>query len=80
PVKNEHPRYRPVPLKEPRRARARMPELPVAERQGNFSEVELGYDEAEGRGEAGRCINCGYCCECGQCVSACLAKAVDHGQ
>jgi heterodisulfide reductase subunit A-like polyferredoxin len=80
PVKNEHPRYRPVPLKEPRRARARMPELPVAERQGNFREVELGYDEAEGRGEAGRCINCGYCCECGQCVSACLAKAVDHGQ
>jgi heterodisulfide reductase subunit A-like polyferredoxin len=80
PVKNEHPRYRPVPLNEPRRARARMPELPVAERRGNFREVELGYEEAEGRGEAGRCINCGYCCECGQCVGACLAKAVDHGQ
>ena len=80
PVKNEHPRYRPVPLNEPRRARARMPELPVAERQGNFREVELGFEEADGRGEAGRCINCGYCCECGQCVSACLAKAVDHDQ
>jgi heterodisulfide reductase subunit A-like polyferredoxin len=80
PVKNEHPRYRPVPLNEPRRARAHMPELPLAERQGNFREVELGYEEADGRGEAGRCINCGYCCECGQCVDACLAKAVDHGQ
>ena len=80
PIKNEHPLYRPVPLNEPRRARARMPELPVAERQGNFREVELGYEEADGRGEAGRCINCGYCCECGQCVSACLAKAVDHDQ
>ena len=80
PVKNEHPLYRPVPRNEPRRARARMPELPVEQRQGNFMEVELGYDEAEGRGEAGRCINCGYCCECQQCVSACLAKAVDHGQ
>jgi len=80
PVKNEHPRYRPMPLNEPRRARARMPELPVAERQGNFREVELGYEEADGRGEAGRCINCGYCCECQQCVSACLAKAVVHDQ
>jgi heterodisulfide reductase subunit A-like polyferredoxin len=80
PIKNEHPRYRPVPRSEPRRPRARMPELPVAERQANFMEVELGYDEAAGRGEADRCINCGYCCECLQCVEACLAKAVVHDQ
>ena len=80
PVKNEHPLYRPVPPEEPRRARARMPELPVAARRGNFKEVELGYDEAAGREEASRCINCGFCCECGQCAGACLAHAVDHGQ
>jgi len=79
-IKNEHPRYRPVPSNEPRRPRARMPELPVAARQGNFMEVELGYEEAAGRGEAGRCINCGYCCECLQCVEVCLAKAVVHDQ
>ena len=57
-----------------------MPELPAAERQGNFKEVELGFDEAAGRAEAARCLNCGVCCECGQCVEACLAKAVDHAQ
>jgi heterodisulfide reductase subunit A-like polyferredoxin len=80
PVKNEHPVYRPVPQDEPLRPRAHMPELPVAGRRGNFNEVELGFDEAAGRAEADRCINCGYCCECGQCVSACLAHAVDHTQ
>jgi heterodisulfide reductase subunit A-like polyferredoxin len=80
PIKNEHPAYRPVPPGEPRRARARMPELPPSERRGNFKEVELGYDEETGRAEAARCINCGFCCECGQCVSACLAHAVDHSQ
>jgi len=31
-----------------------MPELAVEERQGNFKEVELGYDEETGRAEAGR--------------------------
>ena len=80
PIKNEHPRFRPIPENEPRKARAHMPELPPDQRLGNFNEVELGYGEAEGREEASRCINCGYCCECQQCVSACLAKAVDHQQ
>ncbi len=50
--------------------------LPVRERQGNFKEVELGYDEAAGREEASRCLNCGYCCECFQCVAACGPHAV----
>jgi heterodisulfide reductase subunit A-like polyferredoxin len=80
PIQNEHPRYRPIPESEPRRARAHMPELSVEQRKGNFNEVELGYGEAEGREEAARCLNCGYCCECYQCVSACLAQAVDHRQ
>ena len=80
PAAPESPVHRPIPWNEPRRPRAHMPELPVAERQGNFREVELGFDEPAGRGEAGRCVNCGGCSECGQCVEACLAKAVDHAQ
>jgi len=80
PVVNENPVYRPIPEDEPAVERARMPELAVNKRQGNFDEVELGYAEDEGRAEAARCLNCGYCCECYQCVEACLANAVDHSQ
>jgi heterodisulfide reductase subunit A-like polyferredoxin len=80
PVVNENPVYRPIPEDEPVMQRAKMPELPVSKRQGNFNEVELGYTEEEGRAEAARCLNCGYCCECYQCVDACLAHAVDHSQ
>jgi thioredoxin reductase len=76
PVSNEHPVYRPIPEDEPRKERGKMPALPLKERQGNFKEVELGYDEATGREEAGRCLNCGYCCECYQCVAACGPHAV----
>ncbi len=80
PVKAVDPVYRPVPENEPVEARYKMPELPASERSGNFKEVELGYEEGDGRAEASRCINCGYCCECMQCVDACLADAVDHDQ
>jgi heterodisulfide reductase subunit A-like polyferredoxin len=80
PVVNENPVYRPIPEDEPIVERARMPELAVDQRKGNFNEVELGYAEAEGRAEAARCLNCGYCCECYQCVDACLANAIDHRQ
>ncbi len=55
-----------------------MPELALAAREGNFGEVELGYDADTGRKEAARCLNCGHCSECMQCVPACLAEAVDH--
>ncbi len=79
-IANENPIYRPIPEREPKRARAKMPELPVSARQGNFLEVELGLAEEPGREEADRCLNCGYCCECFQCVDACLAHAIDHGQ
>jgi heterodisulfide reductase subunit A-like polyferredoxin len=76
PLTVENPVYRPVPQGEAPRSRARMPELPLEQRKGNFSEVELGYTEAVGKEEAGRCLNCGYCCECFQCVEACGAGAV----
>ena len=77
---NENPVYRPIQDDEPEIPRAKMPELPVEKRTGNFQEVELGYDEASGQAEAGRCLNCGYCSECFQCVDACLAEAIDHSQ
>ncbi|MGD9333906.1 MAG: FAD-dependent oxidoreductase [Desulfobacterales bacterium] len=68
--------YRPIPKDQNTRPRARMPELPVAERRANFKEVALGYDPQTGEAEAARCLNCGYCCECFQCVEACDANAV----
>jgi heterodisulfide reductase subunit A-like polyferredoxin len=50
------------------------------ERNKNFREVALGFDEKETRLEAERCLKCGICSECYQCVDACLAKAIDHNQ
>jgi heterodisulfide reductase subunit A-like polyferredoxin len=50
------------------------------ERDRNFREVALGFDEKETRLEAERCLKCGICSECYQCVEACLAKAIDHNQ
>jgi heterodisulfide reductase subunit A-like polyferredoxin len=75
-VAKDNPVYRPVSKDEPKQPRAPMPELPVAERQDDFKEVALGYDEKTGEAEATRCLNCGYCCECFQCVDACEAGAV----
>ncbi|MBW1852508.1 MAG: FAD-dependent oxidoreductase, partial [Deltaproteobacteria bacterium] len=80
PVINENPVYRPIQDDETEIPRAKMPELPVEKRAGNFQEVELGYEESSGQAEAGRCLNCSYCSECLQCVDACLAEAVDHSQ
>jgi len=75
-IPKAHPVYRPVPKDQNKRPRTPMPERPVGERQGNFREVTLGYDEETGEAEAARCLNCGYCCECFQCVQACEAGAV----
>lgn len=38
--------------------RAHMPELEVEQREGNFNEVELGFDSKTASCEASRCINC----------------------
>jgi len=79
----EDPVYRPVPEADSPEPRAQMPEIPVADRAGNFREVATGYDRETGTREAGRCLNCGYCCECFQCVEACKAGAITmetHGE
>jgi heterodisulfide reductase subunit A-like polyferredoxin len=65
---------------EPLMPRTSMRTLPVAEREGNFREIALGFSEDETRLEADRCLKCGICSECYQCVKACLAGAVDHEQ
>jgi NADPH-dependent glutamate synthase beta subunit-like oxidoreductase len=38
--------------------RPRVPELPLVDRTGAFTEVELGYDERTTREEAKRCLRC----------------------
>ncbi|MEE8204539.1 MAG: pyridine nucleotide-disulfide oxidoreductase, partial [Dehalococcoidales bacterium] len=38
--------------------RPETPTLPINERLGNFSQVELGYNEETARKEAKRCLNC----------------------
>jgi len=75
-VEYANPVYRPLPEGQGKKARVKMPELPLENREGSFNEVELGYDEKAGKQEAGRCLNCGYCCECFQCVGACGPGAV----
>ncbi len=75
-ILKKNPGYRPVPKNEIIKARATMPKLPLAHREGNFNEVELGYNVRTGKDEAERCLNCGYCCECFQCVEACEPGAV----
>ncbi len=61
-----------------KKARRTSEELPVAQRQGNFREVELCFTEEDAAAEAERCLNCALCSECGECVRACEQKAIDH--
>jgi heterodisulfide reductase subunit A-like polyferredoxin len=61
-----------------KKARRRNEELPVAQRQGNFREVELCFTEEDAIAEAERCLNCALCSECGECVRACEQNAIDH--
>ncbi len=65
---------------EVKKERLPMKKLALEERDRNFNEVALGYNEEETRKEAERCLKCGICSECYQCVDACLAKAIDHNQ
>ncbi len=60
--------------------RIETPKAPVADRIGDFREVELCLSEAQALAEAKRCLSCGLCSECYQCVLACKAHAIDHQQ
>ncbi len=54
--------------------RPEMPMLNVDRRRTTFQQVELGYDEASVRKEAGRCLRCDLCRRCGKCVEICRDK------
>ncbi|MDH4214657.1 MAG: FAD-dependent oxidoreductase [Candidatus Thorarchaeota archaeon] len=62
----------------PVEARASMPKQGLESRKRDFSEVELGFNEARAAAEAERCLGCAVCCECERCVDACTRDAIDH--
>jgi len=57
--------------------RAKMPEIPVAERQGNFNEVETGFPEEVAVAEAKRCLSCRRCLGCALCWAECKPEAIN---
>ncbi len=57
--------------------RAEMPEISVAERQGNFTEVETGFTEDAAVAEAKRCLSCRRCLGCALCWAECEPDAID---
>lgn len=58
--------------------RQEIPQLAVAERIGNFTEVEAGLTPAQAQQEASRCLSCSGCCECLECAKVCEPGAIDH--
>jgi len=68
----QSPSYRDIPTA----PRAAMPKRPVADRLGDYEEVDLGYSEEDARREAQRCLHCGVCAECRACSEICPPKAV----
>ena len=59
--------------------RARMPEIPLSRRMGNFEQTALGLPGEVAEREAGRCINCALCSECMECERVCELNAIFHG-
>ena len=51
-------------------------EIPVEERQSDFTEIKGGLNAKEAMYEAGRCLSCGNCFECDACYGACPEGAI----
>ena len=51
-------------------------EIEVDERRGNYSEVELGFDEERALREAKRCLSCRRCLGCALCWAECKPEAI----
>jgi heterodisulfide reductase subunit A len=58
--------------------RQEVPTLAVADRLGNFDEVNLGLTQETVKAEALRCFACGGCIECGECEKVCGQEAIKH--
>jgi NADPH-dependent glutamate synthase beta subunit-like oxidoreductase/ferredoxin/coenzyme F420-reducing hydrogenase delta subunit len=50
--------------------------LPPTQREGNFSEVNLGFSEFTALTEAARCVKCASCFECAICLGDCTYKQI----
>jgi NADPH-dependent glutamate synthase beta subunit-like oxidoreductase/Pyruvate/2-oxoacid:ferredoxin oxidoreductase delta subunit len=73
--------FDPIPSELACTPRVCMSELPVDARNGNFTEVALGYDDDQVRAEAERCLQCGSCSQCLECLKACEAnQAIRHNE
>lgn len=57
--------------------RAKMPEISVDERRGNYTEVETGFPEVMAVKEAKRCLSCRRCLGCALCWAECRPEAID---
>jgi heterodisulfide reductase subunit A-like polyferredoxin len=57
--------------------RAKMPEITVDERRGNFVEVETGFPEEAAVTEAKRCLSCRRCLGCALCWAECKPEAIN---
>jgi len=57
--------------------RAKMPEIHIPERQGNFNEVETGFPEEMAVAEAKRCLSCRRCLGCALCWAECKPEAIN---
>ncbi len=57
--------------------RAKMPEITVDERRGNFTEVETGFPKETAVKEARRCLSCRRCLGCALCWAECKPVAID---
>lgn len=51
-------------------------EIGVEERRGNYTEVELGFDEERALKEARRCLSCRRCLGCALCWAECKPEAI----
>jgi len=59
------------------KARQPMPTIEL-DKRGDFTEVELGFDEKTAIEEAKRCLNCGVCSECRECAKVCDVGAINQ--
>ena len=66
-----------IPFEDVPAARAKMPDISVDERRGNYEECETGFPEEPAQKEARRCLSCRRCLGCALCWAECEPVAID---